>query len=322
MNIQLLIDGIVRQTTVLIAQLATSGGVRAPLAGIANQVFLDLTSELEAQGISRKVSADMFGMALRAYQRKIQRLRESSTEQGLSLWEAVFRFIKERGLVSRREVVLRFSRDEETQIGSVLHDLTESGLVFRSGSGWTATFRAATDEELGRMSQLSEEGTDELVWVLIYREGPLSAGELAQLSRLGKDAFDAALRRLVEAGRVQRSGDDAEPVYSSAEFVVPRGQSVGWEAAVFDHYQAVVRTVCSRLQTGGSNASGSTYTLDVWRGHPLEEEVMSILESFRDRIGELRNRVETYNAEHGLPAEHAQVVVYAGQCVLSKEASR
>ena len=42
MNAQLLIDSIVRQTTVLIAQLATSGGVRAPLAHVANQVFLEI----------------------------------------------------------------------------------------------------------------------------------------------------------------------------------------------------------------------------------------------------------------------------------------
>ena len=39
MNVQLLIDSIVRQTTVLVAQLATAGGVRAPLASVANQVF-------------------------------------------------------------------------------------------------------------------------------------------------------------------------------------------------------------------------------------------------------------------------------------------
>lgn len=50
MNVQLLIDAIVRQTTVLIAQLATRGGVRAPLAHLANQVFLELAKELQAQG--------------------------------------------------------------------------------------------------------------------------------------------------------------------------------------------------------------------------------------------------------------------------------
>ena len=100
MNIQFLIDSIVRQTTVLIAQLATSGGARAPLAHVANQVFLDLATELEAHGIGRKVGADMFGLALRSYQRKIQRLSESATQRGRSLWEAVFDFLIKSGFAS------------------------------------------------------------------------------------------------------------------------------------------------------------------------------------------------------------------------------
>jgi hypothetical protein len=79
MNVKLLIDAIVRQTMVLIAQLATSGGARAPLAHVAGQVFLELVRELEAQGVSRKIGADMFGLGLRSYQRKINRLAESST---------------------------------------------------------------------------------------------------------------------------------------------------------------------------------------------------------------------------------------------------
>ncbi|HKP59294.1 MAG TPA: hypothetical protein VJV78_21370 [Polyangiales bacterium] len=89
MNVPLLIDAVVRQTTVLIAQLATSGGIRAPLSHIANQVFVELANELAAQGVSRKVSADMFGMALRAYVRKVRRLNDSETEQGRTLWKAV-----------------------------------------------------------------------------------------------------------------------------------------------------------------------------------------------------------------------------------------
>ena len=39
MNVNLLIDALVRQTTVLIAQLATIAGIRAPLAHVADQVF-------------------------------------------------------------------------------------------------------------------------------------------------------------------------------------------------------------------------------------------------------------------------------------------
>src|SRR5690606_12009703 len=116
MTLELLIHAIVRQTTILIAQLATSGGVRAPLAQIANQVFLDLVRELERQGVSRKVSADMFGLGLRTYRRKIRRLSESSTEKGRSLWEVVLEHIKQQQLVTRREVLIRFSRDDEAQV--------------------------------------------------------------------------------------------------------------------------------------------------------------------------------------------------------------
>ena len=85
MNARLLIDAILQQSSVLVAQIATSGGLRAPLAHIANEVFLDVARALEVQGVSRKVGADMFGMALRAYIRKVQRLEESTTETGLAL---------------------------------------------------------------------------------------------------------------------------------------------------------------------------------------------------------------------------------------------
>jgi hypothetical protein len=74
MHPKLLIDAITRQTTVLIAQLSTSAGLRAPLAHVADQVFVELARELEAQGLGKKVVADMFGMALRGYQKKVQRL--------------------------------------------------------------------------------------------------------------------------------------------------------------------------------------------------------------------------------------------------------
>lgn len=49
MDVKLLIDAIVPQATVLIAQLSTSAGIRAPLSHIADQVFLDLAAEIEAE---------------------------------------------------------------------------------------------------------------------------------------------------------------------------------------------------------------------------------------------------------------------------------
>jgi hypothetical protein len=111
MDTKLLVDGIVRQTTLLIAQLSTAAGIRAPLAHLADNVFLSLAREIEAQGVGRKVVADMFGLALRTYQKKMQRLTESVSAPERTLWQAVLDTISEQGSISRAKLLQRFARD-------------------------------------------------------------------------------------------------------------------------------------------------------------------------------------------------------------------
>ena len=321
MNTQVCIDTVVRQVTILIAQLATAGGVRAPLAHLANQVFSELANELAAQGLSRKVSADMFGMALRAYIRKVRRLSEGRTEAGRTLWQAVLDFVRSEGLVARSRVLARFARDGEVEVSSVLHDLTESGMVFCSGSGRNAVYRAASDEELGQLSRLGGDGgLEEMAWVLIYRNGATSLEQLSALLRCDEAETREVAERLISAGRVQESARG----YAAKEFVIALDASVGWEAAVFDHLQAVVQTICQRLRSasaeGGDAApvGGSTYSFDLWSGHPLEAEVKAQLAAIRAQCSALRQRVEAINAASPRPVSE-QLVFYAGQCLLEIE---
>ena len=320
MTIELLIHAIVRQTTILIAQLATSRGARAPLAQIANQVFLDLVAELERQGVSRKVSADMFGLGLRTYRRKIQRLSESSTERGRSLWDVVLEYVRAQGLVTRFEVLTRFCRDDEGQVRAVLHDLCESQLVFSSGSGQHTTFRAASDEELVTLQQRrGTEGSDELLVALVYREGPLTLRDVMARVQTDASVVEAALSRLSDAGRLERLDAGGEARYRAGSLVIPLGAAVGWEAAVFDHFKALVTTVIGRVREQPSapelsdRIGGSTYTIDVWDGHPLAEEVYGTLGRLRALLGDLRTRVTEFNEGHELPETYNRAVVYVGQ---------
>jgi hypothetical protein len=323
MNVKVLIDSIVRQTTVLIAQLATSGGVRAPLAHVANQVFFELTRELDAQGVSRKVSADMFGMALRSYLRRIQGLSESSTERGQTLWEAVLAFLSQGEVRSRAQVLARFARDDQELVRGVLHDLTASGLLFASGNSPDQAYRATTKAEQLQMGRLADSaGLDELLWAFIYREGPVSRTELEAFAASDKLRLEQSLARLSALGKIELAGTDEQATYRAQRLEVLLEAEVGWEAAVFDHHAAMVRTICQRLaqNMGGARAQGrvggSTFTLDVWDGHPLAEEAYDTLARFRAAHGELYQRIERYNAEHRRPREYDQVVIYAGQHVL------
>ena len=321
MTLELLIHAIVRQTTILIAQLATSHGVRAPLAQIANQVFLDLVRELDRQGVSRKVSADMFGLGLRTYRRKIRRLGESSTERGRSLWEVVLEHVKERGLATRREILDRFSRDDEVQVRAVLRDLCDSQLLFSSGTGGGTTYRATSEEELEALQRLrGAEGADELLVALMYREGPLTSCQIAATAQMPTAEVEGALERLLASGRIQRLEREGEPLYRAGALVIPIGAPAGWEAAVFDHFKAVVTTILCRIGEGRTasedRVGGSTYTLDVWDGHPLADEVYGTLGRMRASLSELRACVDQVNESTEIPDDHTRVVIYTGQCLI------
>ncbi len=323
MTIELLIQCIVRQTTVLIAQLATAGGARAPLAQVANQVFLDLVEELSRQGVGRKVSADMFGLGLRTYQRKIQRLMESTTDRGQSLWEAVLDFISTQKIPTRASIQERFASDDAAQIRGLLRDLCESGLVFSSGQGLGTMYRAASDDELQAFRQhRSSDGLDELVWAIIYRQGPISSERLVELTHFEVSELESSLARLVDSKRVEVASGGTTAIYKTNSLFVPVGATAGWEAAIFDHFQAMVKTICCRLREDRSTSAaadtvgGSTFTIDVWAGHPLEEEVCATLGQLRKMLIDLRQRTDGYNATHGIPEEHNQVVLYVGQCLI------
>src|SRR5688572_10606951 len=167
MNVVLLIDQIVRQTTVLIAQLSTAAGVRAPLADVADQVFLKLASEIEAQGVPRKVVADMFGLALRSYQRKVQRLAESTEGGGKRTpWQGVLEHLARHGSTTRHALIQHFDRDDPEAVAAVLSDLVRSGLVYKTGAGKRALYGATREQDYAQLVDLENlDSTAGIAWL-------------------------------------------------------------------------------------------------------------------------------------------------------------
>lgn len=327
MTIQLLIDAIVRQTTVLIAQLATAAGLRATLAHTANQVFLDLVRELKAQGLGNKVIADMFGLALSTYHSKVRRLSESRTERGRSLWEVTLAHLREHGPLDQPAVLNRFKYDDESTVRGVLNDLVESGIVFRSGRGDRTTYRAARPEELSlQASSASSEGATNLVWLAVHRIGRATMEAIANVVPFEPQTLQAALEELTRDGRVQRSEVGGVALYQADQCVIPLGESGGWEAALFDHYQAVVTTICTKLRLGQTRSGmadivgGSTYGFTVWPDHPHHDEVLGLLARGRKEASALRIKVRAYNDAHPAPPDESiSVIAYLGQTVIEPE---
>lgn len=324
MNTEVLVDSIVRQTTVLLAQLATATGARTPLAHTANQVFTDLVRELKAQGMTHAVIADMFGLALRTYHKKLQRLSESATFRGRSLWWAILDHVQKQGPLLRKDVLHRFRNDDEATLRGVLNDMVESGVLYASGSGDSILYRALGDAELPQAWRQDPEHFSHLVWVYVYRFGPLTLAELRRMLPASEPDLNQALASLLEDGRVRL--DSVTEAYSCDHCFIPVGAAQGWEASVFDHYQAVVTAICTKLRQRSEGRvdetiGGSTYRFTVWKDHPERLNVASALARIRGELVALRQRVERYNAAHDAPSEqdYEYYLTYVGQTRLDND---
>lgn len=328
MNVKLLIDAIVQQTTVLIAQLSTAAGIRAPLAHVADQVFVELSRELEAQGLGRKVVADMFGMALRGYQKRVQRLTESVTVRDRSLWEVVLEYVREREHVTRRQLLARFSRDSEAAVAAVLHDLVTSGLLYSSGQGQATVFRATAESALQALAgEGALDSLSAMACTMVYHQPGIGLRELAE--RLASD--EALARKAVEQaiadGRL--SADDPADLggLRAAKLIIGVDAETGWEAAVFDHFQAMVGALAAKVRAPRAShddrIGGSTLTFDVSPHHPLEHEVLGTLARVRGDLNELWNRVCAHNEQQPInDQERVRVRFYFGQNVITSEGDK
>lgn len=324
MNTRLLIDAIVHQTTVLIAQLSTAAGIRAPLAHIADQIFLDLSKEIEAQGVSRKVAADMFGLAIRTYQKKVQRVTESAQTREQTLWQNVLVHLHESASMTRRALLEHFRREDPIVVGSVLNDLVSSGLVYRTGSGESAIFGITGERDLAQaIREHRRESLGPILWVMIYRSPGITRVALAEQLAVEPTELDSVLAQLEQQGHVERFGQGEAGSFSAREVLVPVDAEHGWEAAVFDHFQAVVRAIGLKVLRGTPRSvqadvvGGATLGFDLCEGHPHLEESLALLQTVRAQVNEIWGKVEAHNATHPiLEQDRIELSFYFGQSVV------
>lgn len=325
MNAELLIDSIVRQTMVLIAEIATATETRPQLARTADDIFRSLVEALRGQGVTNKAIADMFGLTLRTYHNRVARLAESDAQRGEQLRNAIYKFIEERKSVRKAQVLEQFRAHEPVLVVGLLRDLVSAELVFQSGSGHATAYRIAHSDELPPRATDDDERLNRLLWIAIQRFGPIDLPRLLKFVPAKPDVAREAVDGLVARGRVSASqGTDGVTVYSSDECFIPPEDPAGWEAAVFDHFQAVVATLAARLRTRAKDpddwTGGGTFSFEVGRGHPMFDEAVSLLSQTRSRARALRERIRDFNGAHTARDERPlRVVFYLGQSLIGRE---
>jgi hypothetical protein len=314
MHVKLLIDDVMRQTTILIAQLSTAAGVRAPLSSLADQVFISLARELESQGVRRTVVADMFGLALRSYQLKFQRLSAANPQQP-SLWQEIHTLLGSRAH-ARAELQRLVRPADPNDVGTVLNDLVGSGLAYVSGRGANAMYGLTPESDRLRHSHLEEHhAVVHLVWQLVATGRCTSRTALDKQIQVEAGVLREALDSLIHDGRVtERDG-----TLNAMTLDIPVGAEQGWEAAVSDHFRAMATAIAAKLKYGksgqGDRVGGATLTFTVHKDHPHESRVYGLLERTRAELEALWAEVSEWNGKHPPPEDASKVTFYFGQHV-------
>lgn len=130
-----------------------------------------------------------------------------------TLWEAVCEFVSDEGSAGRKRIGERFRHDSGEHVAAVLSDLVGSGLLYASGRGRDAFYRAVTAAERREAErEAGSEGLAALVWLAVYRRRATSMTGLRGALNTGDAQLRQAVEQLVADGRLERagSGDDAE----------------------------------------------------------------------------------------------------------------
>lgn len=324
MDRALLIDALVRRFADLIADLSLGEPTPVSLAHVPDLLFQSLDARIRgAHDKPQRVAADLFGLPLRTYQHRLNVTAQSATVRGMTVWEAVYRYIREEGPVGRGALELRFRREDQAQLRSILKNMVQSGLVFSAGRGGSTLYQA-------NLRVLFEDGADpeldaHLVWVAAYNQPGSTLEELSrglgiERSVIQLERLRNAVEWLVQRGRLIGEDDAEGTRYRSRDFVLPPpADAAPGHAALYDHFTVIVDAICDRLrhQRDGTRPEGpiggATYRFDLYPdGARGGDAALGLLSRFRAECSALR---ESIDAARGAGRANRRVVFYFGQSI-------
>ena len=326
MNFSRLVERMVPLVAELFATLASRDPLRMYFADIAEKTLHDIVSELGKAGLSQEAIAASLGMTIGGFRNKMRRLREAYREEGdgttespRSLMEHVYGFIHEHGSeidpVEYRAIEEHFSGVKEDSLRGVLHFLVQYGLLSVSGRSATREYRIVprrTSDQSGHQDAV----------VALYRDGPLSAEDLGHRLELSPDEVAAVLQALRVDGRLgEIQGDDGVTRYRATAYHIPVDAVDGFEAALWDHFQAMCRAICRKVRLARYGAApddrigGATYSYDLPADHPLVEEIGGFLRTSREKLEAWRVAAHPLLADLAPGDGQVRLTIYIGQTV-------
>ena len=152
--------------------------------------------------------------------------------------------------------------------------------------------------------------------------------------QIDQTTIENILNTLVDEGKltVVQSGQKEKRYYINEFIVDARVRSSDMLGALKDHYEAVSHTMQKSIDrksfqhtadkqpvqiinASQLKSSGSTYSFDVFDGHPDKDMLLREIDDLRARLTQIRKNVQAYNEqqqENEYNKNHQRIVIYFG----------
>ena len=234
----------------LFATLKVNDPLRMDFADIAEKTIYDIVEVLRAEGLTNEEIAASLDLSIAGFYRKLKDLRETYASPGTNgqerrgtLWERIYGFLlRETGGapgagVRYTAIEREFGFLTPDRLGSILRYLVKFGRLSVSGHGASASYRIVVRER-------AEGASYHDAVVMLYRDGPLALAELGVRLEQAEDRCAEWIERLRAAGRLETTTPaGGEPAYRAISYHIEPDSAVGYEAALWDHFQAVCRAI-------------------------------------------------------------------------------
>jgi hypothetical protein len=189
--------------------------------------------------------------------------------------------------------------------------------LYSTGIGGDTLYGVTSEAERQRLTRQSDKGAlANMALGAIYRCPGITREELCARLNVAGEQLEQALTDLHGDGHITR---DEERLFAPT-FQIPIGAEHGWEAAVFDHFQAVATAIGNKVQLrdrrdpNSALIGGTTLRFEVSRRHPNLRLVLGLLGRVRELTDEVWDQVSRSNANDS-PSddERLNVTFYFGQ---------
>lgn len=294
MEVSPLIVNIVRYTAKLIAAFAVHKK-RARIAHVEPQMFLELDRGLRQAGVGESAAAEMMGLSYQTLRARIPVYEEDYKQCIASpsiAWLRVVCFLRKHAqYCSSEEIVAQHGSFDGRLIRGILKELENLGWVEATGGQRTRRlYRWQGGPELGQRATVA------LVRQHIFQFGPTPKEAIQDALAIDEKQLNEILNILCTGGEVVEEGAEDQRLYHCNGLDLGPPSLETLDAAVLDHFQTMVLALIDKLNCNINPdlppVGGSTFTLELWPGHPFETRVRDIFERYRKDLSQLRQEMQ------------------------------